>query len=347
MIDHFDNTTKLRAFININDPEILITDAGTPKIDGNKIHIEALAHQVTFISPPSAKTQEFCYELYDLEPGDYTVTYAINERVEAELNLRIHGDGNPLPNLLSVRTGEDEDEWYGKVAVALSPGQQIVDWGRVRQTDGELHVNILIDALDHEGPVSVDPVPDKEIPHEIQQDPEGNHLVGNAPVRLVAHLFPFGKLTEGTYKFHVHSRGKLLTKMPFEVEVTPPQVVLITKNIGELKEFHRFKINFQSQTGLNITSIRSAKVWVTGPNNYREQATHENFSSSDDSPVSSANGTYSIRGPENHWDHSANGSYQISIETHKILDEEGNASNRSDLGEFQVQIIARAQSGTD
>ncbi|MDB4753929.1 hypothetical protein OAF84_01460 [Akkermansiaceae bacterium] len=104
MIDHFDNTTKLRAFININDPEILITDAGTPKIDGNKIHIEALAHQVTFNSPPSAETQEFCHEPCDLELGDYPATYLINERVEAELNLKIHGDGKPLPNLLSVRT---------------------------------------------------------------------------------------------------------------------------------------------------------------------------------------------------------------------------------------------------
>jgi len=122
----------------------LITDAGTPKIYANKIYIEALAHQVTFISPPSAETQEFCY---NLERGDYPVTSAINERVEAELNLKIHGDGKPLPNLLSVRTDEDEDDWYGKLAVALSPGQQIVDWGRVRQTDGELHVNILIDAL--------------------------------------------------------------------------------------------------------------------------------------------------------------------------------------------------------
>ena len=83
------------------------------------------------------------------------------------------------------------------------------------------------------------------------------------------------------------------------------------------------------------------------PNNYWQQATHENFSSSDDSLVSSASGTYSIRGPENHWDHSANDSYQIFIEAHKILDEEGNASNQSDLGELQVQIIARAQSGTD
>ncbi len=176
MIDQFDNTTKLPPFINTNDPEFLITDAGTPKIDGNKIHIEALAHQVTFIPPPSAKTQEFCS---DLEPRDYPATYALNERVEAELNLRTHGDGN-------------------------------------------------------------------------------------APVRLVAHLFPLGKLTEGTYKFHVHSRGKLLTKMPLEVEVTPPQVVLITKNIGELKEFYRFKINFQSQTGLNITSIRSARSPPSG-----------------------------------------------------------------------------------
>ncbi len=101
MIDQFDNTTKLPPFINTNDPEFLITDAGTPKIDGNKIHIEALAHQVTFIPPPSAKTQEFCS---DLEPRDYPATYALNERVEAELNLRTHGDGNA-----PVRPGSPRD----------------------------------------------------------------------------------------------------------------------------------------------------------------------------------------------------------------------------------------------
>ena len=347
MIDHFDNTTKLRAFIDIDDPEILITDAGTPQIDGNRIHIEALAHQVTFISQPSSETQEFCYELNDLDPGDYIVTYAINERVEAELNFKIHGDKKPLPNLLSIRTGEDEDEWYGKVAVALSPGQQIVEWGQVRQANGEFHVNILIDELEQESPVSVDPVPDKEIPHEIQQDPDGNHLVGNAPVQLVAHLYPFGKLSEGTYKFHIHSRGKLLTKMPFEVEASPPQVVLITKNIDESKDLHRFKINFQSQTGLNISSIRSAKVWVTGSNNYREEATHENFSSSDDSPVSSANATYSVKGPGGQWDHSANGFYQVTIETEKVTDEEGNAPNQPLLGDFKVQLHPQTRSGTD
>lgn len=33
------------------------------------------------------------YDLYDLEPGNHTITHANNERVEAELNLKIHDGG--------------------------------------------------------------------------------------------------------------------------------------------------------------------------------------------------------------------------------------------------------------
>ena len=347
MIDKIDNTTKLQAFIDIDDPEILITDAGFPKINGKNIRIEAYAHLVTFISPPSCELQEFSYDLENLDPGEYTVTYAINDRVEAELNFEVCGEGKPLPNLISVRTGETEFEWYSKIAVALLPGQQIVDWGTLRRSGKELHLEILVDNLDHEGPVPVDPIHPGEIPDGVQKISEGNYQVGGSLVRLVSHLYPLGKLSEGNYELFVHSRGNLLTSLPFEVDGIPPQVVLITKNIAEAKEHHRFKINFQSVIGLDIDSIRSAKVWVTGPDNYREEATHESFSISNDTQTRSANGSYSIRGPGGHWDHLANGEYQISIEAEKILDEEGNALEAPHLGDFKVDMIAQARSGTD
>ena len=347
MTDKVDSNTTLRAIIDIDDPEILITDAGTPQIDGQRIHIEAIAHQVTFISKPSKESQEFAYELENLDPGEYTVTYAINERVEAKLNFLVEGEEKPLPNLISVRTGEAEFEWFGKVAVALLPGQQIVDWGTLRREGQELHLNILIDNLDGEGPVPVDPIHPGEIPDELDKDSQGNYFIEGSRVRLVSHLYPFGKLDEGEYKLQIHSRGKLLTSLPFEIDGIPPQVVLVAKDISDAKDLHRFKINFQSPIGLDVDSIRSAKVWITGPDNYREEAVVESFSISNDLPTPSANGTYSVRGPHGHWDQFANGSYEVSIESEKIKDEEGNSLEESHLGDFQADVFVQAQSGTE
>ena len=166
-------------------------------------------------------------------------------------------------------------------------------------------------------------------------------------MRLVSHLYRLGELSAGHYKFCVHSRGQTLACHRFKVDGDPPRVELNVANITEEKNAHRININFNDPTGLDIDSIRSAKVWITGPDHYREEATLETFFSTDDVPTSSAGGVYLVNGPEGSWDRPDNGGYRVFIEADKVRDEQGNAIEESHLGGFKVRILPPPNPGVN
>lgn len=341
-------SVTVTAEVNFEDPFIIITDQGTPRIDGNIIHIHATAARVNFFAPPSGAPQVIDYDLGQLRPGRYLVLYTINGNLEARATFAVPEVCKPLPHLTGIRTGEEEGQWFSKVALALTPGQQVLDWATVRQSNNEFHVNITVACVDSPIlPVPVDEVLPHEIPDGLELDASGEIRMGGSNVRLVSHTYRLGELAAGHYKFIVHSRGTTLGAERFEVEGAPPRVELAVGDITEATDEHRFGISFHDPTGLDHDSIQEAQVWIVGPDNFREEAVLLSYASTDDSPSTSGFARYSVNGPDGSWDRPDNGGYRVFIEADKVRDLQGNAIAESRLGGFRVRILAEPDPGVN
>lgn len=340
------DTVTVTAKVDFKDPFVLITDQGEPRINGNTVYINATAERVTFIVPPSGDPQVIDYDLGQLDPGRYHVVYTINRKFGARANFVVPKVCEPLPHLASIRTGEEDGQWFSKVALALTPDQQVLDWGTVRQSGNEFHVNLTVVCQDSEVlPVPVDPVPVDELPDGFLLDPEGRPNIGGSPIRLVSHLYRLGELEGGVYKFFVHSRSQTLGCQRFLVGGAPPKVELNIAPITEATDEHHFGISFSDRSGLDHDSIQEAKVWIVGPDNYREEAKLLSYASTDDVPSTGSFARYSVNGPDGSWNRPDNGGYRVFIEAEKVRDLQGNAIEESYLGAFRVRILAEPSPG--
>ena len=335
-----EDTVTVTAKVDFKDPFILITDPGEPRIVGNMIHINATAARVTFIRPPSGEPQVIEYDFGRFRPGRYHVVYTINNEFGARAHFAVKETCEPIPHLAGIRTGEEEGQWFSKVALALNPRQQVLDWGTVHRSGNEFHVNVTVVCQDSPAlPVPVDPVPADEMADGFLIDAEGRPNIGGAPIRLVSNLYRLGALEGGCYKFCVHSRGQTLGFHRFRVAGDPPSVELNIADITEDKDEHRFGISFGDPTGLDHDSIQEAKVWIVGPDNYREEATLLSYGSTDDEPSTGSFARYSVNGPDESWDRPDNGGYRVFIEADKVRDLQGNAIEEGRLGGFRVRIL--------
>lgn len=339
-------TVTVTAKVDFKDPYILITDQGEPRIEGNIIYINATAERVNFILPPSGDPQVIDYDLGELHPGRYQVVYTINREFSARAQFSVPVLCEPLPHLASIRTGQEEEQWFSKVALALTPDQQVLNWGTVRRSGNEFHVNVTVVCQDSPIlPVPVDPVPADEIPDGFLIDAEGRPQIGGSSIRLVSHLYRLGELEGGAYEFCVHSRGETLGCHRFLVSGAPPRVDLNVSPITEAQDEHRFGIAFADASGLDHEAIQEARVWITGPDNYREEATLVSYGSTDDDPSTGGFARYSVNGPEGSWDRPDNGAYRVFIEAEKVRDLQGNTIEESLLGGFRVRILAEPTPG--
>ena len=345
-----DAGTRLKATVDIDDPFVIVTDVGTPVIEGNRIKINAIAERVTFVTEPSGDPMCLNYDLGELPPGLYQVSYSLNGNPEAQTRFRVEEPCNPLPHVIGIRVSDEPlidpsglegpHGWYAKVTLALLPGQHVTDWGVVRQSGNEFHTNITVECRPYpDSPVPVDPVAidDPSLPAGIEAVNEVAHI-GGVPIRLVSHFYRLGQLPQGEYSFCVHSRGQTLACQRFRVPGDPPQVELAIANITTEQDEHRFALFFSDPTGLDNDSIQEARVWVIGRDNFREQARLLSYASTDDVPSSGANARYAINGPGGSWDRLDNGRYRILIENDRVCDLQGNCLEREILGEFKVRI---------
>ncbi|MGJ8698241.1 MAG: hypothetical protein ACSHYF_18110 [Verrucomicrobiaceae bacterium] len=346
-VDVSPDGTTLKATVEIDDPYVIVTNPGQPVIEGNRIKINATAERVTFITEPSGDPQCLDYDLGQLPPGTYHLSYCLNEKPEAETRFHVPVICDPLPHVVNIRILEAPIEstneiahWLSKVTLALLPGQHVTDWGVVRR-DGEVfHVNITVECR----PYPTDPIPVDPVLHDdpdllgVINAADGIPHIGGAPVRLVSHTYRLGPLGEGHYGFCLHSRGQTLACERFLVGGAPPRVELSVGNITEEQPEHRFGISFSDPSGLDHDAIQSAKVWITGPDHYREEATLQSYASTDDVPSTGASARYAVHGPEGSWDRPDNGRYRVFIEAEKVRDLDGNALTEPLLGHFKVNI---------
>ena len=340
----------MKATVDIDDPFVIVTNAGEPVIEGNRIKINATAERVAFVTEPSGDPMCLDYDLGQLPPGSYSVSYCLNDQPEAETRFRVPERCTPLPNVLGIRVSNeplvDPDGfdgphgWYAKVTLALLPGQEVTDFGVVRQSGNVFHTNITVECRSYpEPPIAVEPVAidDPDLPDGIEVTGDVARI-GGIPVRLVCHFYRLGQLAQGDYGFCVHSRGQTLACQRFRVPGEAPRVTLSVGNITTERDEQRFGLSFFDPTGLDQESIQEATVWVIGRDNYREQARLLSYASTDDVPSSSASARYAVNGPGGSWDRLDNGRYLILIENDKVCDLQGNCLDNGTLGGFKVRI---------
>ena len=192
----------------------MVTDPGRPVISGNTIKINATAERVVFVQEPSGDPVTLCYDLANLAPGRYHVEYCINGRPEANLRFSVPRPCEQPANVSHIKIAQGDASWFATVGVILAPGQQVTDWGVVRRSGNEFHVNVTVECVDFPidpvplpGPLPFEPFPVdlNDLPDGLVRDASGNFTIGGFPVRLVTHDYVLGILDQGHYAFCVHS----------------------------------------------------------------------------------------------------------------------------------------------
>ncbi len=342
--------TRLKATVDFRNPYVLVTDPGKPVISGNTIRINATAEEVAFIQPPSGDPQCLDYSLGELDPGRYELHFAINGQLEACTVFTVRPPCDPLPHVTDIRVAQGDASWFSQVFVALFPGQRVTDWGEVRRSGNEFHVNITVECVDFAPspqPQPQVPASALDLPEGMRIDADGDAWLHEVPIRLVSHSYPLGILDPGRYGFLVHSRGTTVARKAFVVPGTAPVVEFSGGTISEPTDEYRFGISYHDPDGLDHESIMSAEVVVVGRDGYREVARLLSYASTDDDPSTSASARYAVSGPGGDWDHEDNGPYRVWVDADAVRDLHGTPIEDGWIGRFRCRIIPPPEPGVN
>ena len=336
---------RAEAEVGFKNPFVVITDPGTPVRRGDHYYIDATAEEVVFIEEPDGGPQVFTYDLGSPPPpGHYSVIYSINGRPEAHARFRIEDEPDPpIANVAGIEIAQGNASWFAEVGVILLPGQQVTDWGTVRQSQNEFHVNITVDWVDFPNPIDPLPIDPNLVPDGVNLiDPDGgNGLIGDVPIRIVRHGYVLGILEPGEKVFFVHSRGQTVARKPFVVPGMGPTAELRVEDITETSDApHRFSISYSDPDGLDHDSIREARVVVTGPDGFERRAELVSYGSTDDFPSTGGFGEYAVSAPGEGWGARDNGRYCVHVDPEAIRDLNGHTLENGRLGCFRVRIIS-------
>jgi uncharacterized protein YkwD len=131
--------------------------------------------------------------------------------------------------------------------------------------------------------------------------------------------------------------GALATFAVSIPDVTAPTAALSVSNIAVGGATTKtFTVTYSDDVAINISSLDSADIQVTGPNAFSQMAT---FVSADvNSNGTPRVATYRIDAPGGSWDVGDNGTYTITLEASQVADTSGNSVAAGALGAFAVNI---------
>lgn len=104
---------------------------------------------------------------------------------------------------------------------------------------------------------------------------------------------------------------------------------------------YTFSVTYSDDSAIDLSTIDSTDVRVTGPNGFDAIATLVNSSTSSDAATITA--TYIIAAPGGSWDGPDNGTYTVRMEPNQVSDRDGNFVAAVPLGLFSVSIDGAAQ----
>jgi hypothetical protein len=100
---------------------------------------------------------------------------------------------------------------------------------------------------------------------------------------------------------------------------------------------HSFSVTYSDDVAVNVSTVNTGDVRVTGPNGYQQVAQWVSVSNSSNGTPRTA--TYSITPPGGGvWTAQHNGTYSVSIEPGQVADVEGAFTAAAELGQFLVSV---------
>ncbi|MCT7974589.1 Calx-beta domain-containing protein [Laspinema olomoucense] len=97
---------------------------------------------------------------------------------------------------------------------------------------------------------------------------------------------------------------------------------------------HSFTVDYADNVALDISSLDSSDIQVTGPNGFNTLATLVSVNSSENGTPRTV--TYEMTTPGGTWDSGDNGTYAIALLGNQVFDTSGNTVPASNLGSFTV-----------
>ncbi|MGA9380813.1 MAG: GDSL-type esterase/lipase family protein [Phormidium sp.] len=114
-------------------------------------------------------------------------------------------------------------------------------------------------------------------------------------------------------------------------------VSLSVDNVSQANgKTHTFTVTYADDDGINISTIDSSDVQVSGPNGFSQLAQLVSVNSSSDGSPRTA--TYRMDAPNGSWGASDNGNYTVSLRSNQVADRKDNYILAGDLGSFQVNV---------
>ncbi|MEG5250861.1 hypothetical protein QUB67_32530, partial [Microcoleus sp. ARI1-A1] len=127
----------------------------------------------------------------------------------------------------------------------------------------------------------------------------------------------------------------------WSADFTAPTAATSLSNINAAGgNTYNFTVTYTDNTALNVSTLDSKNILVTGPDGKTQQATLVSFT-----PV--GNGTprtasYSFVPPDGTWDTADNGTYTVQLQPQQVSDTVGNFGVAGNLGTFTVDIAPTA-----
>ena len=137
------------------------------------------------------------------------------------------------------------------------------------------------------------------------------------------------------------------TTVPAGTDTTPPSATVSAANVTTAGgSTYTFSVNYSDNAAVNVSTLGSGDVLVTGPNGFSQAATL--VSVDNNSNGSPRRATYRINTPGGTWDGADTGTYTIALQVNQVSDINNNfMSANPNLGSFQVNLDTIAPTFTN
>jgi lysophospholipase L1-like esterase len=160
---------------------------------------------------------------------------------------------------------------------------------------------------------------------------------GNLETRTINVDLNSNSTIEVTGVRHTGENARLdfleLTPVFTEADVTPPTASLdataLTVSPGSNLNYN-FTVTLTDEAGVDVSSLDSNDIQVTGPNGFSQTATLLS--------VVGNEATYQIQAPTEGWQEDNFGSYTVTLQADEVSDINGNFMTETLLGNFQVNV---------
>ncbi len=142
----------------------------------------------------------------------------------------------------------------------------------------------------------------------------------------------------GTENQSEFARVDYIEFIPIIPAISPILTASLTANLvttsGEDK--YQFTVTYTDETGIDIATIDSNDILVTGPNNFEQLATLVTLDTNSNSPSLTA--IYEIASPGSSWENNDNGTYTISLQPNQVANTSNHFVISGSLGNFDVNV---------